>query len=58
MKKLLILNFIFSLKIFCGITGVLEGFIRDSKSKEAIVGATILIEGTKLGATTNSKGYF
>lgn len=38
--------------------GTISGFVEDSVSKETIVGATVVVEGTKLGAYTNKSGYF
>lgn len=37
---------------------VLSGFVTDSLSKETLIGATVLIEGTKLGSYTNKSGFF
>ncbi len=39
-------------------SGKISGVIRDSKTKEALIGATVLIEGTSLGAATNVDGYY
>ncbi len=39
-------------------SGVISGVIEDSVTKETLVGATITIKGTKLGAYTNKSGYF
>lgn len=36
----------------------LSGFVEDSTTKETLVGATVAITGTKLGAYTNKSGYF
>lgn len=38
--------------------GAINGFIEDSTSKETLVGATVMVKGTKLGAYTNKSGYF
>ncbi len=35
-----------------------SGFVKDAKTKETLIGATIFILGTKLGARTNKNGYF
>ena len=37
---------------------VLSGFVEDSATKETLVGATVAITGTKLGAYTNKSGFF
>jgi outer membrane receptor protein involved in Fe transport len=36
----------------------LSGFVEDSTTKETLVGATVAVTGTKLGAYTNKSGYF
>ncbi|MBL0320972.1 MAG: TonB-dependent receptor [Ignavibacteria bacterium] len=38
--------------------GAVNGFIEDTTSKETLVGATVTVKGTKLGAYTNKSGYF
>ncbi len=39
-------------------SGQIEGIVFDSKNKETLVGAQILIEGTNIGAVTNLNGEF
>jgi TonB-dependent receptor len=39
-------------------TGTLRGTIKDSKSSEDLIGATVKIEGTNLGAFTDVNGFF
>src|SRR5271169_3969593 len=41
-----------------GNTGKITGEIKDSQTGEAIVGASIQIQGTSLGAATNIDGYY
>jgi outer membrane receptor protein involved in Fe transport len=41
-----------------GITGILEGRVRDKQTKEPLVGATIAVLGTTQGATSDSEGKF
>lgn len=36
----------------------ISGFVEDSVTKETVVGATLMIKGTKLGAYTNKSGFF
>lgn len=36
----------------------LSGFVKDSITKETLIGAKILVKDTKLGAFTNKSGYF
>ncbi|MBU3678201.1 MAG: TonB-dependent receptor [Candidatus Kapabacteria bacterium] len=39
-------------------TGTITGSVKNSATQEALVGATVRIEGTKLGGFTNTKGEF
>ncbi len=41
-----------------GTTGKISGEVKDSQTGEAIVGASVLLQGTTLGAATNLDGYF
>ena len=41
-----------------GTTGKIAGEMKDAASREALVGASVQIEGTQLGAATNLDGYF
>ncbi|MGB6648435.1 MAG: TonB-dependent receptor [Bacteroidota bacterium] len=41
-----------------GTTGKITGKVRDSGTNEALPGANIVLEGTRLGAATNIDGYF
>lgn len=34
------------------------GYVRDAKTEEPLIGATVIIEGTELGAVTNVEGYY
>jgi len=38
--------------------GSISGFVEDSATRETIIGATLIIKGTKLGAYSNKSGYF
>lgn len=38
--------------------GTIRGNIKDTKSKEDIIGATVRVEGTSLGAATDINGFF
>jgi TonB-dependent receptor len=38
--------------------GTIRGVVKDAKSKEALIGATIMIEGTQLGAAAEVDGSF
>ena len=39
-------------------TATLNGFVRDSETKETIISATVVVKGTKIGALTNKNGYY
>lgn len=49
---------LFSLRAYAGTTGKLSGKIIDAETKEPIVGANIILEGTYLGAAADLDGYF
>lgn len=36
----------------------LSGFVRDADSREALIGANVMVSGANLGAATNVEGYF
>jgi TonB-dependent receptor len=57
-KKLLSLAFF--VYPFCAAaqTGAIHGIVKDSRSKDALIGATILIEGTQLGVVSDAEGNF
>lgn len=38
--------------------GKLSGFVKDANTQEALIGVTVLVEGTTLGGTTNIDGYY
>lgn len=38
--------------------GTLNGYVTDAKTGEALIGATVIVEGTTLGTVTNLDGYF
>jgi hypothetical protein len=39
-------------------TGAIEGTVRDGKSKESLVGTTVIVVGTTIGTTTDAEGKF
>ena len=41
-----------------GITGKIAGEVKDSQTGEPLIGATILVEGTRLGAAADIDGYY
>lgn len=66
MKKILLLFFntliltaIFGSGIsFAQNSGKISGYVRDSKTKEPLPGVNVVIKDTRLGASTDSKGYY
>ncbi|MFC1568976.1 TonB-dependent receptor domain-containing protein [bacterium] len=50
--------FICSAILHAGITGKISGDVIDLETKQALIGANIMIEGTSLGAATGADGYF
>ncbi len=44
--------------LVAGITGIIEGKVVDKETKEPLVGASVLIVGTTIGAATDIEGYF
>ncbi len=39
-------------------TGKIEGTVRDKETGQALVGAQVVVEGTRLGKVTNADGYY
>ncbi len=63
MNAVLLRFFVFSSFLFlsivpAGTTGKISGVITDEKTGDAIVGATVLINGTAIGAATDVEGNF
>jgi hypothetical protein len=54
----LIVFLFLSIASFAQQTGVIRGTIKDVKSKEDIIGATVLIQGSTKGAATDINGFF
>jgi outer membrane receptor protein involved in Fe transport len=54
----LILFLFISIATFGQQTGVIRGTIKDVKSNEDIIGATVLIQGSTKGAATDVNGFF
>jgi len=55
---LLIMFLAFSIQSNAGIYGKLSGYIKDADTKEPLVGANIIIEGTYQGAASDFEGYY
>ena len=48
----------FSLKVFAGDTGKIAGRVIDTATKEPLVGASVIIVGTTIGAATDLDGRY
>lgn len=57
-KIFIILSILFSIITFAGQTGKLTGKVTDSKTKEVMIGANIIVVGTTLGAATDVDGNY
>ncbi|UCD63818.1 MAG: carboxypeptidase-like regulatory domain-containing protein, partial [Candidatus Zixiibacteriota bacterium] len=44
--------------VYAGPTGKIEGTITDAETGDPVVGASVMVVGTKLGAVTDSAGKF
>jgi hypothetical protein len=55
--KIILFLFI-SVSVFAQNSGTLRGTIKDVKTKEDIIGATILVQGINKGAATDINGFF
>ncbi|KAB7729078.1 TonB-dependent receptor plug domain-containing protein [Rudanella paleaurantiibacter] len=61
MKSATLLVFFFSLiglPAALAQTGVIRGSVKDAKTKEALIGCTVRIDGTTMGAATDIEGNF
>ncbi|MDQ7064833.1 MAG: TonB-dependent receptor [candidate division KSB1 bacterium] len=47
-----------SSSIYAGTTGKIAGTVRDKKTGEALPGVNVFLEGTSIGAATNTDGYY
>ncbi len=41
-----------------GVTGILEGRVRDARTQEPLIGVNVVIVGTTYGAATDAEGYY
>ena len=62
MKPTVLAGILFSLGLhtaaLAGTTGKITGVVKDAQSGEAVIGASVLIEGTTAGAATDIDGYY
>ena len=49
---------VFSQSLFAQGKASFGGYVRDAKTEEPLIGATVKLEGTDLGAVTNLEGYY
>ncbi|MFD2574021.1 TonB-dependent receptor domain-containing protein [Spirosoma soli] len=57
-KNVLLLLFSLFTTAVLAQTGTVRGSIKDAKTKEALIGCTVRIDGTQLGGTTDVEGNF
>ena len=53
-----IIFFIFSGKVFAGVTGKIAGKITDAESGEPLPGVNVIVEGTNMGAASDVNGNY
>ncbi len=56
--KISVLLGFFTYTAFAGNTGKISGVVKDAKTGEALIGASVMIDGTSYGAATNFDGYY
>ena len=44
--------------VYAGVTGKIQGVVRDAQTGETLPGANVVLEGTKRGATTDVNGFY
>jgi len=55
---MLMASLVTAASVLAGTTGKIAGTIRDAQTKKRSFGATVVVEGTRLGAATNLDGYY
>ncbi|MDH4071069.1 MAG: carboxypeptidase-like regulatory domain-containing protein, partial [Ignavibacteria bacterium] len=55
---LILMLLVFPTGLLAGTTGKLAGRVTDEATGEALVGATVIIDGTSLGAAADIEGYY
>lgn len=55
---MILLAAILSGQLQAGTTGKISGRVTDAKTKEALIGATVVLVGTKMGAATDADGNY
>ena len=58
MKNILSLLLVLPTLLFSQIDGSINGYVYDSKSQLALLGANVIIEGTEKGAISDENGFF
>jgi len=57
-KLILFAVFLFSATLTFAQSGTIRGTITDAKNKETLIGATVKLTGTQMGAATDINGFF
>ncbi len=60
MKKILVISYLLGLwvALIAQPTGTVSGYIKDAKTGEPLIGATVQIDSTDFGATTDFNGFY
>jgi outer membrane receptor protein involved in Fe transport len=58
MKRFIICMFLVPVTVWSQYTGKISGVVRDAKTGESLIGANVLVKGTKLGATSDIDGNY
>jgi outer membrane receptor protein involved in Fe transport len=58
MKKILLLFYFFAVPLLAQNSGKISGHVKDSRTSEPLVGANIIIKGTRMGASTDVDGAY
>ena len=56
MKKILIVSFFMALNLCVYAQNTLNAVVKNSETKETLVGVTASVKGTSIGATSNENG--
>ncbi len=55
---IILLLLFFSKVVFAGVTGKISGRVTDAETDEPLIGVNVLVEGTYMGAATDTKGNY
>ncbi|HEX2867404.1 MAG TPA: TonB-dependent receptor [Ignavibacteriales bacterium] len=58
LRVILLLLLLTDISVFAQTGGKIAGVVKDSRTGEALIGANIVVEGTKMGAASNVDGFY